>query len=272
MAGMRYSSRAGSRAWCRSWRSRVRVVKVSRWSERSAVHGGDYDERWQQMQARGQWVHGEADLVCWFEPSSVLDAGCGTGRVAVELDRRGLDVVGLDLDPRMLAEARRKAPHLTWIDGDLVDVRIRAAEKEASAAWQGPCEDGLVDGQGETAGGAARQWPRAGSLVDAQVPAGELGGDVRVFDLIVMAGNVMIFVAPGTEAAVIANMARHLRPGGRLMAGFQLGRTSLALGAYDSFANDAGLVLEHRWSTWEREPYRGGNYAVSVHRLDTKSP
>ena len=42
----------------------------------------------------------------------VLDAGCGTGRVAIELARRGIEVVGVDADPDMLERARRRAPQL----------------------------------------------------------------------------------------------------------------------------------------------------------------
>ncbi len=175
------------------------------------------------MAERGQWVHGEADLVCWFEPRTVLDAGCGTGRVAAELHRRGIHVVGVDLDPRMLEEARRKAPRVCWLLGDLAEVDA-VAELPASA---------VVDG---------------------------------AFELAVMAGNVMLFVDAGSEARVVANMARHLRPGGRLVAGFQLMPGRLTLTDYDGFAEDAGLVLEHRWATWEREPYLGGDYAVSAHR------
>ena len=55
-----------------------------------------------------------------------------------------------------------------------------------------------------------------------------------------MAGNVMIFLEPGTEAAVVANMARHLAPGGVLIAGFQLSRGRLTLGDYDEMADAAG--------------------------------
>jgi SAM-dependent methyltransferase len=54
----------------------------------------------------------------------VLDAGCGTGRVAVELARRGLDVTGVDIDDEMLAEARAKAPDLPWVLGDLATVQL----------------------------------------------------------------------------------------------------------------------------------------------------
>jgi SAM-dependent methyltransferase len=149
----------------------------------------------------------------------VLDAGCGTGRVAIELARRGMEAVGVDLDPQMLDTARRKAPELTWIEADLATVTVE-------------------DGQG------------------AQ----------RRFDLVVLAGNVMIFLTPGTEGAVIANLARHLPPGGKLVAGFQLLPGRLDLATYDRLAADAHLVLDERWATWERAPWSpGGDYAVSVH-------
>ena len=183
------------------------------WDVAGASQGGVYDERWRRMQARGEWVHGEADLVCWFEPGRVLDAGCGTGRVAIELDRRGVDVVGVDIDKSMLDEATSKAPHLQWMLGDLVDVQCS-----------------------------------------------------QQFDLVVMAGNVMVFVEAGTEAAVVANMAEHLVDGGRLVTGFQTGFTPLTFADYDRHAARAGLELEYRWATWDREPFDNGRYAVTVHR------
>jgi len=199
---------------------------LSRWGRlHSGSYGDAYDDRWRRMEAAGKWPHGEADLVEWLGPESVLDAGCGTGRVAIELDRRGVNAVGVDLDPQMLAVARAKAPHMAWIQADLVDVTVDAT------------------------GGVAAP-----------------GGGRRRFDAVVMAGNVMVFVAPGTEEAVVANMARHLRPGGYLIAGFQLGRSAFTFGAYDRAAAAAGLSAEHRWSTWDRAPYDGGGYAVHVHR------
>ncbi|MQA13616.1 MAG: methyltransferase domain-containing protein [Pseudonocardiaceae bacterium] len=83
-----------------------------------------YDQRWQRIEAAGGNPHGEADFVCRYAPRSVLDAGCGTGRVAIELARRGLDVVGTDLDQDMIAMARAKAPELTWVHGDLGDLEL----------------------------------------------------------------------------------------------------------------------------------------------------
>ena len=194
---------------------------MSRWGERDDVpRGADYDARWTAMAAAGTSVHGEADLVTELlrelgtaTTPRVLDAGCGTGRVAIELAARGVDAVGVDLDRPMLDEARRKAPGLRWILGDLVDV--------------------------------------------------DAGGG---FDLVILAGNVVIFVAPGTEGPVLANMAAQLRPDGLLVAGFQTGGDRLGIDAYDEHCIAADLSLVGRWATWDRAPYTGGDYAVSVHR------
>ena len=61
-------------------------------------------------------------------------------------------------------------------------------------------------------------------------------------------------------------MARHVAPGGHLVAGFQLNR-SFTVDAYAAAAADAGLEPVERFSTWEGAPWMpGGDYAVSVHR------
>ena len=49
--------------------------------------GDDYQARFDKRAREGANVHGEADLVMTLRPGSVLDAGCGTGRVARELCR-----------------------------------------------------------------------------------------------------------------------------------------------------------------------------------------
>ncbi len=194
------------------------------WCQRTDVpKGAAYDSRWAALKATGQNVHGEADLVSELLTSEgadqknkrVLDAGCGTGRVAIELNRRGVATVGVDLDPSMLTEAKRKSPDIVWLQADLSSVNLN-----------------------------------------------------QQFDLIVMAGNVMIFLDPGTEPLVLANLSSHLKPAGMLLAGFQLGKLDLA--SYDRHAKSAGLVLCDRWATWQREPYRGGNYAVSLHRRNNE--
>jgi hypothetical protein len=110
---------------------------------------------------------------------------------------------------------------------------------------------------------AARAKAPALEWVSADLVDVALG---RAFDVVVMSGNVMIFVEPGTEGAVVANMARHVGDSGRLVAGFQLGR-GYDVDRYDADCAAAGLELESRYSTWEGARWSaGGDYAVSVHR------
>ncbi len=100
---------------------------ASRWTDDPSVpRGARYDARFEALAARGVDVHGEADLLSSLVPDgALLDAGCGTGRVAIELARRGREVVGTDLDPAMLEAARAKAPDLDWHQADLVDLALR---------------------------------------------------------------------------------------------------------------------------------------------------
>ena len=186
----------------------------NRWLNTAAPRGDDYDATYRRREAAGENVHGEADFVMHYTPATVLDGGCGTGRVGIELARRGCDVVGVDVDARMLATARRNGPTIPWHLADLATV--------------------------------------------------DLG---RQFDAIVLAGNVMIFLAPGTEQTVVHNLARHLAPGGVLIAGFQLASGYLTLAEYDHLTTVADLRRAERFATWDRRRWtEADNYAVSVHR------
>ena len=84
-----------------------------RWAQwRRDIPLDAYHLRFAQMEAEGRSSHGEADFIDGFRPASILDAGCGMGRVAIELHQRGYDVEGVDLDGDLLAYARRDAPHV----------------------------------------------------------------------------------------------------------------------------------------------------------------
>ncbi|MHB8439709.1 MAG: class I SAM-dependent methyltransferase [Acidimicrobiales bacterium] len=90
----------------------------------SDFDGKEYQARFDALAERGVDVHGEASLVLSLSPTSVLDAGCGTGRVAIELARHGIDVVGVDIAASMIAEAERRAPELVWIEADLATLAL----------------------------------------------------------------------------------------------------------------------------------------------------
>jgi SAM-dependent methyltransferase len=86
--------------------------------------GKAYQARFDALAEKGTDVHGEASFVRSLGPISVLDAGCGTGRVAIELARHGATVVGVDVDPSMIGEARRRAPELAWVEADLAALAL----------------------------------------------------------------------------------------------------------------------------------------------------
>jgi SAM-dependent methyltransferase len=86
--------------------------------------GDRYERTYELRAARGEDVHGEANFVARFSPASVLDAGCGTGRVGRELHRQGVDVVGVDLDTEMLETARARCPTARWIEGDISTIHL----------------------------------------------------------------------------------------------------------------------------------------------------
>ncbi len=104
---------------------------MTRWDELAGGGAGErYAARFAMLAASGVDVHGEARLCASLVPvgARVLDAGCGTGRVAVRLAELGYDCVGVDLDASMLAEARRAAPHVPWVLADLSVLDLAARE------------------------------------------------------------------------------------------------------------------------------------------------
>ncbi len=93
------------------------------------------------------------------------------------------------------------------------------------------------------------------------------------FHVVLLAGNVVPFLADGTLPATLERLAAHLVPGGHLVAGFGLagslpdGAAPVDVRDYDRWARAAGLSFIARWSTWDRQPFTpASDYALSVHR------
>jgi SAM-dependent methyltransferase len=102
----------------------------TRWSEvAGTASGAAYAARFAALAASGQDVHGEASFCAALRPppARVLDAGCGTGRLAARLHDLGYDTVGVDVDESMLAVARETAPGPLWVSADLADVDLQAS-------------------------------------------------------------------------------------------------------------------------------------------------
>ncbi len=96
-----------------------------RWTHwRETIDLEEYHARFARMEAAGHARHGEADFLEGYHPKSLLDAGCGMGRVAIELHHRGIEVVGADLDDDLLAYARADMPEIEWHHADLAAMTL----------------------------------------------------------------------------------------------------------------------------------------------------
>ena len=81
------------------------------------------------MAANGDDLDGEARFIDAIAPrhSRILDAGCGPGRLGGYLARVGHDVVGVDIDPILIAAAETDHTGPTWLVADLAELDLPAA-------------------------------------------------------------------------------------------------------------------------------------------------
>lgn len=166
-----------------------------------------YTDRFDQMTTDGTDLEGEARFVdALLERSSaVLDAGCGTGRIANALHRMGHRAIGVDKDAGLIEIAGNRYPGVPYLACDLL-------------------------------------------LLDA-AKIKSVGGPAA-FDVIALPGNVMVYLAAGSEQRVLRVLAGLLRPAGRIVAGFATNREYSAE-SFRSDAEAAGLVVEHHFATWQ---------------------
>ncbi len=102
-----------------------------------------------------------------------------------------------------------------------------------------------------------------GDLAELDLPA---LGEPEPFQAAVLAGNVMVFLAPGTETDVLRRVAAHVQPDGFVVVGFHVNR-ELALPHFDACVAAAGLQIEHRFATWDLRAWHAqADFAVSVLR------
>lgn len=100
-------------------------------------------------------------------------------------------------------------------------------------------------------------------LAELDLPA---MGEPEPFAGAVLAGNVMVFIAPDTEAQVLRRVAAHVVDDGFVVVGFHTNR-ELALADFDAAVADAGLRIEHRFATWDlRAWHDDADFTVTVLR------
>jgi 2-polyprenyl-3-methyl-5-hydroxy-6-metoxy-1,4-benzoquinol methylase len=99
----------------------------------------------------------------------------------------------------------------------------------------------------------------------AELELSAIGAD-EPFDAVILAGNVMVFLAPGTETEVLRRMNACMRSGGFVIVGFHTDR-HLSVAEFDGFVTASGMRLEHRFATWDLKAWDAdADFAISVLR------
>ena len=138
-----------------------------------------------------------ADLDFWVSlareaNSPVLELGCGSGRVTQQIARAGINIVGLDNSPDMLALARAKldrnpkiAALVTLVEGDMTNFEISNPQPHASRPHS--------------------------TLPHSHTPTPQ-------FSLIIVPFNTfMHLLTPADQLAMLGCAHKHLCPGGQLI-------------------------------------------------------
>ncbi|HYN34254.1 MAG TPA: class I SAM-dependent methyltransferase [Ilumatobacteraceae bacterium] len=151
------------------------------WFEDLADHMGEAYDRYAHTKGTVQEVDHVVAALGLAPGDRVLDVGCGTGRHAIELARRGIDVHGVDISQRFIDIARSRV-------SDERAARMSAVRSSLS-------------GQATFERGDARSVAFDGE-----------------FDAVICLcqGAFGMMTADGDDAAVVAGLARSLRPGGGL--------------------------------------------------------
>lgn len=107
------------------------MVEQSIWMQKVTAdpgHSDWYIERFRAMARAGDDLAGEARFVDAMAPrgARILDAGCGPGRLGGYLAKAGHHVVGVDVDPALIAAAEQDYPGPQWLVGDLAELDLPA--------------------------------------------------------------------------------------------------------------------------------------------------
>lgn len=74
------------------------------------------------------WKFGE-DVLAQLDPKPgerILDLGCGPGQLTAQIAERGAEVVGVDVSPEMIGQARQNYPNLRFVLADAAKLEFAA--------------------------------------------------------------------------------------------------------------------------------------------------
>lgn len=200
----------------------------------------------------------------------VLELAIGTGRIALPLLRRGLEVHGVDSSEEMVAKLREKpgGNEIPVTIGDLVDVPVAGRFKLIFVVFNTFFGLGSAEEQRRCFRAVADHLYGDGAFViEVALPnLGRFSDGARAIRHFDMKDVTLVDVAthdPGRQRLEHEHIV--MRPGGVSVVPISIQYAFPA--QLDEMAGEAGLRLSERWGNWRRGPYDGDHAPfVSVYR------
>ena len=233
-----------------------------------AVHAGVYDDWYGEggrfpLAAAGtpaEVADGVTTLVADAGGGPVLELGVGTGRLALPLAERGLDVTGLDDSPEMLGRLRAKpgADRLVLVEGDMADPSTGTGLVDGSFAVVLIGFNTLfclttAEAQASCVAGVARLLAPGGHFaVEAFVPDPDSheGISVRAIEADAVVLDIARFDRDTQE--IVGQRVEVGASGNRL---FPYHLRYATPDQMDAMATAAGLAARGRWADWSGSPF-----------------
>ena len=192
----------------------------------------------------------------------VLELAVGTGRVALPLQERGVEVHGIDFSEAMVAELRRKpgGDRMPVTIGDMATTRVGRGYRLAYLVYNTITNLLTQDDQVACFRTVADQLAPGGAFVIEvfvpqlrRMPPGQLAVPFHVGERHVGLDTV--------DVVSQRSVSHHFTQAGQDAAGRQLARYAASAHRYvwpselDLMARLAGLTLRDRWADWSRAPF-----------------
>jgi SAM-dependent methyltransferase len=198
----------------------------------------------------------------------LLELAVGTGRLAVPLAEKGIEVVGVDVSEEMLAQLAKKSDGVATVVGDMTTVRLEREFAVVLVAFSSifvlPTQEDQVR---LFRNAAAHLRPGGRFVLETSVVNGPKRGETNTFkvarietDRLTVSAGIVDPVTQfynGTWVVFEPNGTRFYPISGR----------SVPHGEMDLMARLAGLELENRWGDWQGSPFTAeSKMHVSVYR------
>ncbi|HEV7649554.1 MAG TPA: class I SAM-dependent methyltransferase [Actinophytocola sp.] len=198
----------------------------------------------------------------------LLELAVGTGRLAVPLAEKGLDVVGVDVSEEMLAQLAKKSSTVTTVVGDMTTVALEREFAVVFVAFNSIFVLPTQEDQVRLFRNAAAHLRPGGRFVLETVPvSGPKRGETTSFRVSKVETDRLTVTAGETDPVTGFYTGTWVvfEPDGTRF--YPISGRSVPHGEMDLMARLAGLELENRWGDWQGSPFTAESAVhISIYR------